>query len=206
MDDGSLQMSFSMPASGPHPALQAADGPVRPPEPLRLWTIGHSSHPLDEFIALLQGQQIGCLADVRRYPGSRAHPHFNVGPLAAALARVEIDYQPFTELGGRRKARPGSTNTVWRNASFRGYADYMETPEFRAGLERLLALAAQTRCAIMCSEALWWRCHRSLIADVLKARGDDILHIMGGGTVTEHPYTSAAQVEDGHLHYGSAPV
>lgn len=205
MNKSLFQKRFAKDSTDSQPAALAAEGSRTPLGPLRLWTIGHSSHPLDDFRSLLQAEAIGCVADVRRYPSSRAYPHFNAGPLGTALAEVNINYQPFTELGGRRKARADSINTVWRNSSFRGYADYMETSEFRAALHRLLALAAQKRCAIMCSEALWWRCHRALIADVLKARGAELLHIMSDGKVVEHPYTSAAQIVAGTLHYGPAP-
>ncbi len=174
-----------------------------PSAALTIWTIGHSSHPLPAFLALLEGEQIEQLADVRRYPGSRAHPHYNAGSLASSLREAGIEYIPFAELGGRRKPNPASHNTVWRDPAFRAYADFMETPEFGAALERLLAAARQRRTAIMCSEAVWWRCHRSLIADALKSRGIEVLHIMSG-KATEHPYTSAARIVNGELRYGPA--
>lgn len=141
---------------------------------------------------------------MRRYPGSRAHPHFNAEPLAASLLCRGIGYMALPELGGRRAPSRGSTNTVWRNAAFRAYADFMETPEFAAGLERLVSVAEEQRTTIMCSEAVWWRCHRSLIADALKAGGTDVLHIMGGGKIVAHPYTAPARVVDGRLVYGPA--
>jgi uncharacterized protein (DUF488 family) len=171
---------------------------------LTVWTIGHSSQSIGSFLALLEGQEIECVADVRRYAGSRAHPWFNPEPLATSLAEHHIEYVPFPELGGRRAPDPASTNTVWRNVAFRGYADYMETPEFHAGLERLVRVASERRTAILCSEAVWWRCHRSLIADALKAAGVRVLHIMAGPRIVEHPYTSAARVVDGRLRYGRA--
>lgn len=171
-----------------------------------LWTIGHSSRPIEEFLALLEEQGIERVADVRRYPGSRAHPHFNSEPLAASLASRGMEYIPFPDLGGRRAPAPTSTNTIWRNAAFRAYADFMETPEFAAGLERLGAVAAEKRTAIMCSEAVWWRCHRSLIADALKAGGSVVRHIMGGGKVVDHPYTAPARIVEGRLVYGPAEV
>ena len=174
--------------------------------PLIVWTVGHSSRPLEEFLLLLETERIESLADVRRYPGSRAHPHFNPEPLESALTSRHIEYVPFPELGGRRAPDPQSANTIWRNAAFRGYADYMDTPAFAQGLARLEALARGTRTAIMCSEAVWWRCHRSLISDALKVSGATVLHIMGLGKVTEHPYTAAATVHDGRLSYGPAPV
>ena len=171
--------------------------------PITIWTIGHSTRTIDEFLDLLRGPAIELLADVRSYPGSRRYPHFNAEPLAAALAQAGIEYAPFRELGGRRKPKPDSPHTVWRNDSFRGYADYMDTPEFRAGLDRLIETARDKRTAICCSEAVWWRCHRSMIADVLKVEGIQVLHIMEGGKATEHPYTSAAQLVEGRLWYGA---
>jgi uncharacterized protein (DUF488 family) len=156
-----------------------------------------------ELMALLEQHEIALVADVRRFPGSRAHPQFNPEPFARSLAEAQIDYQPFRELGGRRKARPDSLNTVWRHPAFRGYADYMETQEFRAGLQRLAKVAAERRTAMMCSEALWWRCHRSMIADAMKAEGTQVLHIFSDGHLVEHPYTAPAKVVDGRLYYGS---
>jgi uncharacterized protein (DUF488 family) len=173
--------------------------------PLDIWSIGHSSHPLAVFLDLLRGRSIERIADVRRYAGSRAHPHFNPVPLSAALSSAGMDYCPFPELGGRRTPNPASTNTVWRHPAFRGYADYMETPDFRAGLERLLHVAGERKTAILCAEALWWRCHRSLIADTLKAQGCQVLHLMSDGKVVEHPYTSAARITNGELRYGAGP-
>jgi uncharacterized protein (DUF488 family) len=169
--------------------------------PLRIWSLGHSSLSLSDFLALLQGHEIERIADVRRFPGSRAHPQFNPEPLGQALAEAQIDYQPLLELGGRRKARSDSANSVWRHPAFRGYADYMETNEFQAGLERLVGLAEERRTAMMCSEALWWRCHRSLIADDLKARGAEVLHIFSDGHLVEHPYTAPARIVEGRLTY-----
>lgn len=170
---------------------------------LSIWTIGHTTRTIEQFVELLSGQAIELLADVRSYPGSRKYPHFNAAPLSDALREVGIEYAPFRELGGRRKPNLDSPHTVWRHAAFRGYADYMDTPEFRAGLDRLLETAREKRTAICCSEAVWWRCHRSMIADALKAEGIEVLHIMEGGKLTEHPYTSAAQVVEGRLLYGA---
>ncbi|OVZ63695.1 hypothetical protein CDO44_03275 [Pigmentiphaga sp. NML080357] len=168
---------------------------------LEVWTIGHSTHPLDEFLAMLAFHGIEGVADVRRHAGSRKYPHFNPDALRSALSKAGVEYVPLPELGGRRQPRADSRNTVWRNASFRGYADYMETEAFQAGLERLLALARRRRTAIMCAEAVWWRCHRSLIADLLKARGVCVRHIANGGRSEIHPYTSAARLENGELTY-----
>jgi uncharacterized protein (DUF488 family) len=170
--------------------------------PATIWTIGHSTRSLEEFIGLLRGERIELLADVRRYPASRLHPQFNAEAFRQSLTAAHVRYEGYPELGGRRAPRADSTNTRWRNASFRGYADHMETPAFNAALVRLLAEAAETRTAIMCAEAPWWRCHRALIADALKARGVEVLHIMGEGRLILHPYTSAASVVDGKLCYG----
>jgi uncharacterized protein (DUF488 family) len=169
--------------------------------PVTVWTIGHSTLPIEEFIPLLTGNRIEVLADVRRFPGSRRHPQFGAGALGAALGDAGIRYEAFPDLGGRRDPRPDSVNLAWRNASFRGYADYMETAEFRAAIGRLLAMADTQRAAVMCAEAVWWRCHRGLIADYLKASGHEVLHIGGGGATAPHPYTPAARIVDGRLSY-----
>jgi uncharacterized protein (DUF488 family) len=169
-----------------------------------LWTIGHSSRPISGFIELLRAHAIQVVADVRRYPGSRKYPHFNAEALNESLRAAAIGYLSFVELGGRRKARPDSPHTVWRHAAFRGYADYMDTIEFSEALDRLIHAALTQRVAIMCSEALWWQCHRSMISDALKARGKQVLHIMAVDNAPEHPYTSAAQIIDGRLHYGTS--
>ena len=170
---------------------------------MTLWTIGHSTLEWGAFLGLLQGNGIEALADVRRFPASRRHPHFNAAHLRGALDDAGIAYAPFPDLGGRRRPRPGSANTAWRNASFRGYADYMETAEFQGALARLLELAAGKRTAIMCAEAVWWSCHRALIADELKARGVEVLHIAGPGAPKPHPYTSAARLVNGKLSYSA---
>jgi uncharacterized protein (DUF488 family) len=170
---------------------------------LTVWTIGHSSRSFSEFLGLLESQGIARVADVRRHAGSRAHPHFNPEPLQAALATAGIEYNAFPELGGRRKPRPDSANTAWRNTSFRGYADYMETAEFRAALDHLVEAAAQRSTTLMCSEAVWWRCHRALIADALKAEDILVLHIMDGPKIVEHPFTAPARIVDDRLSYAA---
>jgi uncharacterized protein (DUF488 family) len=171
---------------------------------MRIWTIGHSTRGIDEFISLLKENQIKLLVDVRAFPGSRRHPQFNKDVLAESLSAHGIRYEHFPELGGKRKSKPDSRNTTWRNASFRGYADYMETEQFQKGIGRLLDVAAEAgQTAIMCAEAVWWRCHRSLIADYLKARGVEVLHVLGANKVEPHPYTSAARIVDGKLTYTS---
>ena len=152
---------------------------------------------------LLNTQNVRMLADVRRFPASRRHPHFSSGQLEAALTKQGINYVHVPELGGRRPPRPDSPNTAWRNDAFRGFADYMMTEPFQRGIERLVALAVSQRTAVMCAEALWWQCHRGLIADYLKAAGYHVLHVLGPGKTPEHPFTSAAHITDGKLSYAA---
>jgi uncharacterized protein (DUF488 family) len=171
---------------------------------MTIWTIGHSNRLLDDFLALLAAFEIEALADVRRFPGSRKHPHFNQEELARSLGVAGVAYEFFPELGGRRKPRPDSPNTAWRNESFRAYADFMETEEFRGGMERLLNLANGRRVAVMCSEAVWWRCHRSLIADYLKVQGIGVQHILSLKKCELHPYTGAARLVEGKLSYAES--
>lgn len=166
-----------------------------------LWTIGHSTRTIEEFVAILQHHQIEILVDVRHFPGSRRLPQFNKEALDDALSAASIRYEHLIELGGRRAPRSDSHNVAWRNASFRGYADYMETEAFQNGIERLLKIAGTGRTAIMCSEAVWWRCHRSMIADYLKVCGMPVFHILSLTKVQEHPYTSAAKIVSGTLSY-----
>ena len=168
---------------------------------LSIWTVGHSILSIEEFTGRLRSFRIELLADVRSFPGSRRYPHFNRENLSASLAEAGIHYGHFRELGGRRRARPDSLNLAWRNESFRGYADYMETEEFQAGIERLIDLAGKQRAAVMCSEAVWWRCHRSMISDYLKVKGVEVIHIMGEGKAEIHPFTSAARIVNGELSY-----
>jgi uncharacterized protein (DUF488 family) len=170
----------------------------------RIWTIGHSTRTIDIFISLLEENGIKLVADVRSLPGSKRYPQFNRKMLARSLTERGIRYEHFPELGGRRKARKDSRNTAWRNASFRGYADHMETEEFHKGVERLVDLAAESGpVAIMCAEAVWWRCHRALISDYLKVRGIDVMHILDASKSEPHPFTSAGHVADGSLSYAS---
>jgi uncharacterized protein (DUF488 family) len=169
--------------------------------PATLWTVGHSTHPLDDFLEILSAHGITRIADVRRFPGSRAHPQFNPESLGPALAERQIGYTPMLALGGRRKPLPDSPHTAWRNESFRGYADYMDTPEFVSAADDLAALARHDRVAVMCAEGVWWRCHRSMIADYFKANGWSVLHVLGAGEANEHPFTSVAKLVDGKLTY-----
>jgi uncharacterized protein (DUF488 family) len=168
----------------------------------RIWTIGHSTRKIEVFLSLLDENGIKAVADVRMFPGSKRYPQFGREALAKSLGAAEIRYQHFPELGGRRKVNPDSKNTAWRNESFRGYADYMETEDFRKGVARLVDLAEESGpTAIMCAEAVWWRCHRSLISDYLKALGVEVIHIHDRGKVEPHPFTSAAQIVNGELSY-----
>ncbi|SHG41040.1 Protein of unknown function, DUF488 [Salegentibacter echinorum] len=166
-----------------------------------IWTIGHSTRSLDEFLNLLSSVGITQLVDVRSFPGSRKFPQFNKDNLATSLPKHDIKYIHLKSLGGRRKAKPESQNKVWRHPSFRGYADYMETSAFKEALEDLKNLARQNNTAIMCAEAVWWRCHRSMVSDVLKAEGWKVMHIMGENNVQEHPYTKPAKIISGELYY-----
>ncbi|MGB8705306.1 MAG: DUF488 domain-containing protein [Gillisia sp.] len=166
-----------------------------------LYTVGHSTHSLEDFVDILQSFFIEQVVDVRRFPGSRKFPQFNKEALEKSLTENKIEYQHLEILGGRRKTMPDSKNTSWRNDSFKGYADYMDTPEFKKGAEELSRIAQTNRIAIMCSEAVWWRCHRSMVSDYFKAKGWKVIHIMGKGNEQEHPFTQPAKVVDGKLSY-----
>ncbi|HEY5971402.1 MAG TPA: DUF488 domain-containing protein [Pseudoxanthomonas sp.] len=168
-----------------------------------LWTIGHSTRSWDEFVALLRQARIELLVDVRRFAGSRRNPQFSGATMGASLAKSNIAYLPLPELGGRRPVRADSPHIAWRNASFRGYADYMDTASYLSARTRLAELALSKRTAVMCAEALWWQCHRSLIADDFKADGWRVLHLLAAGRAEEHPYTSAARIVEGRLDYGA---
>jgi len=169
--------------------------------PGTIWTIGHSTRTEEEFLDLLSVHGLKAIADVRRFPGSRRHPQFAREALEKSLPAVEIDYLWLPQLGGRRRPAADSPNSGWRNEAFRGYADHIDTPEFAQGFELLVDLAARRRTAMMCSELLWWRCHRSLVSDVLKARGWTVLHVMDASPPKEHPWTAPARVVDGRLDY-----
>jgi len=166
-----------------------------------IWTIGHSTHTFSDFSALLKHNSIELLVDVRSLPGSRKFPQFNKENLEVELPANGILYQHLLSLGGRRKVHKDSKNTAWRNASFQGYADYMETEEFKNALNYLKQLSEAKRTCIMCSEAVWWRCHRSMIADALKLNGWKVMHILSMTKLQEHPYTSPASIKGGKLVY-----
>jgi uncharacterized protein (DUF488 family) len=166
---------------------------------MRIFTIGHSTRSFEEFVTLLRENGIERLADIRRYPGSRRYPHFSRDSLAVELPKGGIEYVHMPELGGRRKARPDSPNTAWRNEQFRAYADYMATDEFRDGVDSLLRSAKVI--AIMCAEAVPWRCHRNLVSDELRRRGIEVVHIMGPGATRPHAMNPNARAEGTHLVY-----
>ena len=167
----------------------------------RLWTIGHSTRPIQEFLSLLVRHGVRQLVDVRAIPFSRRNPQFNQDVLSDSLTTAGLVYRHIGALGGRRKSRNDSKNVGWRNASFRGYADYMQTPEFQQGLQELIDVAQRAPTAIMCAEAVPWRCHRSLIADALMVRGWTVLEILGDQEPKAHELPAWAMVENGELIY-----
>lgn len=170
---------------------------------LVIWTVGHSNRSADDFLALLRAHDIELIADVRRFPVSRRHPHFTREQLERVLADAGIDYHWMPALGGRRSPRAGSVNTGWRVEGFRGYADYMETPEFADALTELLDVAFAKRTAVMCAEALWWQCHRRLISDVLFVLGHEIRHIQTVTAAPEHKLVPPAHSVGGRLSYAA---
>jgi uncharacterized protein (DUF488 family) len=178
-----------------------------------IFTVGHSTRAFDEFVALLRAHGVAQLADVRTVPKSRRHPHFAQDSLAHALPEASIGYRHFRDLGGLRKPRGDSRNTAWRHPSFRGYADHMQTPAFASALDELVAWAGENggservapntaaATAIMCAEAVWWQCHRQLIADALVARGIEVRHIMSAASAPAHTLTDFARVDGGRVTY-----
>lgn len=187
--------------------MNAQEAPETAP---RIFTIGHSTRTAAEFLELLRENGIRRLADIRRFPASRRLPHFNSGPLAAGLETAGIAYRHFEDLGGRRPARPGSPHTGWRVEAFRGYADYMESPEFAAALADLERWAGEAPTALMCAEALYFKCHRRLTSDALLRDGFDVRHITGPRRVEPHQFTPFVRVEEpsGRLVYdvGELPL
>ena len=168
-----------------------------------VYTIGHSTRPIEEFVALLKEAGVTLLIDVRRFPGSRRYPQYNLGSLQQALHAAGVDYLHEEVLGGRRRPLPDSPNTALRNAQFRGYADHMNTPEFRAAVARIVERAEREVQAVMCAEAVPWRCHRNLLADALLARGVEVRHIVQAGTASEHRLHKEAHIEaDARVVYG----
>jgi uncharacterized protein (DUF488 family) len=173
--------------------------------PPAVLTIGHSNHPLDRFLALLARYEVEALVDIRRFPGSRKHPHFHRDNLAIAMPKSGVKYHWLEALGGRRhKQRDDSPNVGLENRSFRNYADYMLTEEFREGVEKLLEVARQRRTAIMCAEGLFWQCHRRLVSDFLVAHGVTVQHIMPDCALRPHNMTSGAVIQGRHVTYPGA--
>lgn len=169
-----------------------------------IWTIGHSTRPFEEFVSLLEAHRIQHIVDIRRFPGSKRFPQYNQEALAAALLECNIQYTHLEALGGRRNPKPDSVNTAWRVKGFRGYADYMETDAFKKAVRELEHLAMLSRCAYMCTEAVWWSCHRALLSDYLKVNGWEVFHIMSKEKAQEHPFTKPATVTNGELNYREA--
>ncbi len=169
--------------------------------PVTVYTVGHSNRTLEALLGILRAHGIECLADVRTVPRSRHNPQFNAETLEKSLPGAGVAYSRLPRLGGLRRPRVDSRNLAWRSDSFRGYADYMETPEFEKGIAELLALARQRRTAIMCAEAVYFRCHRSLISDALLCRGIATIHLLDTRKVVEHRLTSFAKIQDGRPTY-----
>lgn len=171
---------------------------------MTVFTIGHSNRSLEAFLDLLRAFAIELVADIRHYPGSRAHPHFGKAALAASLHEAGIGYRHFEALGGRRRSLPDSSNTGWQVEAFRGYADYALTPAFAQALDELLAVVRTKRTAILCAEAVPWRCHRRIVTDYLLARGVEVVHILGPGRGDEATLTPFAEVlDDGTIRYSA---
>jgi len=173
----------------------------RAPSSITISTIGHSTRPIDEFMAILTSHGTASLADVRTIPGSRRNPQYNSRPLAETLNEAGIRYLHCPGLGGLRKPRRTSHNAGWNNAGFRGFADHMETEEFEQALDELVNTASRHPTTVMCAEALWWRCHRSLISDALLVRGIDVVHLMNQRKIEPHRLTPFAKTENGHISY-----
>ena len=173
--------------------------------PLTVFTIGHSTRPVKDFIALLRAHGVRRVIDVRTVPRSRHNPQFDRTTLARSLHNARIHYTHLGALGGLRHARKDSLNVGWHNASFRGFADYMQTPEFKVGLQRLMEFAAEEPCVIMCAEAVPWRCHRSLIADALTVRKIEARHITSRTRAEPHHLTPFAHVEGARITYPASP-
>jgi uncharacterized protein (DUF488 family) len=179
-----------------HPPPEAADWPKD-----AIFTVGHSTLPIERFVALLRAYGIERLADIRTVPRSRHNPQFNDAALAGTLAAEHLEYIPMQALGGLRHPRKDSPNAGWRNASFRGYADYMQTEQFRAALDRLIQISREKRVAIMCAEAVPWRCHRSLVADALGVRAVPVIEILSESSYRAHKLTPFAHVHGTRITY-----
>jgi uncharacterized protein (DUF488 family) len=167
----------------------------------QIWTVGHSNHPLEKLVGILKAHGIERVIDVRRFPMSRKWPHFNSESLAASLPASAIDYVGMPELGGRRKSRADSLHTAWRTEAFRGYADFMDTPEFAGSLDRAMAFARERRSALLCAEALPWRCHRSLLSDAFLAGGWDVREILNEKDARPHKLPGFARLDGPRVIY-----
>ena len=189
---------------------QVGEKSAKKSEPLCIFTIGHSNRTIYAFLELLQAHGVKRLVDIRTIPRSRHNPQFNSDTLGKSLRAAGIDYKPMKELGGLRHAQRDSINTGWKNASFRGFADYMQTPEFAAAIDKLIEIAGAGKpTAIMCAEAVPWRCHRSLVGDALVARGVDVQDIMSATRAQPHEMTSFARVRGAEITYplqGNLPL
>ena len=170
-------------------------------KPVTIYTVGHSTPTIEVFLSMLESFDIKTIVDIRRFPGSRKFPQFNQDNLKIALEEDGIQYISMLELGGRRKPNNDSKNTIWKNESFRGYADYMETAAFENAVLKLEEIATKYTTAYMCSEALWYRCHRAMVSDYLKAKGWNVLHVMNIAKVQQHKYTEPARIVDGKIYY-----
>jgi uncharacterized protein (DUF488 family) len=173
---------------------------------MTIWTVGHSTRAFQDFLSLLEAHGIEFLADIRTVPRSRRNPQFNREELANTLGAAAIEYRHMPGLGGLRHPRKDSINTAWQNDSFRGYADYMQTEDFARNLGALMELGKCRRIAIMCAEAVPWRCHRSLVADALAANGVEVLHILSETSAKPHTTTGFARIEGGRVTYPGFPV
>lgn len=167
----------------------------------RIWTVGHSNHPIERFVEILKAHGIEQVLDVRRFPASRKWPHFLAATLSSSLPAAGIEYSGMPELGGRRKPRPDSPHTAWRTDQFRGYADFMDTPEFASSLDSAMAVAGKSRTALMCAEALPWRCHRSLLSDAFLAWGWEVLEILNEKDARPRKLPAFARVEGTRVVY-----
>ena len=170
-----------------------------------VFTVGHSNHPLAEFLSILEAHDLKLVIDVRRFPSSRKWPHFNAADLASSLRAAGLNYAGMPELGGRRRPLAQSPHRAWRVEAFRGYADFLDTPDAAAALERISALARQQRCVLMCAEALPWRCHRSLIADALIVRGWNLFDVLSEKEARPHRLPEFARVEGTRVIYDVEP-
>ena len=201
MPPSTITTAAPMPRKAPDPgAGRVVDSSADAAPAVRVYTIGHSTRDWADFVGLLKRHGIERLVDVRTMPGSRRYPHFDREAMIPALAAADVTYEHAPALGGRRKARPGAAKTGWRNASFAGYADHMNTPDFRSAIDRLIDRAALQPTTIMCSEAVHWRCHRALIADALVARGVEVQHIMDAA-LRPHSLTPFARIAEGEIRY-----